>query len=66
MDKTLQLSNGLLDLSQCGILLENPGIYPRLSIAEYLQFFAAFYAMKNSEVKSQMTHLASALGLGNL
>ena len=62
----LQLSNGLLDLSQCGILLENPGIYPRLSIAEYLQFFAAFYAMKNSEVKSQMTHLASALGLVNL
>ena len=51
-------ANGFLDPLACGILLENPGIYPRLSIAEYLQFFAAFYAMKNSEVKSQMTHLA--------
>ncbi len=41
--------DGKLDLSKCGVLLENPGIYPKLSIEEYLKFFAAFYVVRDAE-----------------
>jgi ABC-2 type transport system ATP-binding protein len=54
-------SEGFLDLSKCGILLENPGTYPKLSIAEYLQFFASFYDVK--DVHSQIEKLAKRLEL---
>ena len=50
-----------LDLSRCGILLENPGAYPRLSIAEYLKFFADFYLTKN--VSRKISVLAEKLEL---
>lgn len=39
--------NGFLDPLACGILLENPGIYPKLSIAEYVDYFVGFYAARN-------------------
>ncbi|MBP5247284.1 MAG: ABC transporter ATP-binding protein [Fibrobacter sp.] len=52
---------GTLDLSKCGILLENPGTYPRLSIAEYLKFFASFYDVK--DVDLQIEKLAKRLEL---
>ncbi|MDY5028418.1 ABC transporter ATP-binding protein [Hallerella succinigenes] len=54
-------SDGGLDLSKCGILLENPGTYPKLSIAEYLKFFASFYNVK--DVDSRIETLAQKLEL---
>lgn len=30
----------------CGILLENPGVYSKLSIAEYVDYFVGFYAAR--------------------
>lgn len=38
--------NGFLDPLACGILLENPGVYPKLSIAEYVDYFVGFYAAR--------------------
>jgi ABC-2 type transport system ATP-binding protein len=34
-----------------GVLIENPGVYGRLSIIEYLRFFASFYEVKNPDQK---------------
>ena len=45
--ENLRGKNGFLDAKACGILLENPGIYPKLSIAEYVDYFVGFYAMQN-------------------
>lgn len=53
-----------LDLSHCGILLESPGIYPKLSIEEYLRFFAEFYTTKN--VIGRISELANRLELPSL
>jgi len=44
----LRGKNGFLNPLACGILLENPGIYPKLSIAEYVDYFVGFYAARNS------------------
>ncbi|SHM81987.1 ABC-2 type transport system ATP-binding protein/branched-chain amino acid transport system ATP-binding protein [Fibrobacter sp. UWR3] len=35
-----------LDPLACGILLENPGVYPKLSINEYVDYFVGFYAAR--------------------
>lgn len=35
-----------LDPIACGILLENPGVYPKLSINEYVDYFVGFYAAR--------------------
>lgn len=56
--------DGLLDLSKCGILLENPGIYPKLSIEEYLGFFAGFYP--ESGARDRAKDLCKTLGLLDL
>ena len=53
-----------LDLSRCGILLESPGVYPKLSIEEYLRFFAAFYTTEN--VTERIFELAKRLELPKL
>ena len=45
----LRGKNGFLDPRACGILLENPGIYPKLAIAEYVDYFVGFYAARNPE-----------------
>ena len=45
----LRGKNGFLDAKACGILLENPGIYPKLSIAEYVDYFVGFYVARNPE-----------------
>lgn len=45
--ENLRGKNGFLDPHACGILLENPGVYPKLSIAEYVDYFVGFYAMQN-------------------
>ena len=36
-------SAGFLNAEKYGVLLENPGVYPKLSIKEYLQYFTGFY-----------------------
>lgn len=38
-------SHGFLKSSSYGVLLENPGLYPKLSIEEYLSYFAGFYGL---------------------
>ena len=54
---------GVLDSHRYGVLLENPGIYPKLSIEEYLTFFAAFYDVKN--VGERIAELSRELELPN-
>ena len=59
---------GFLDTVACGILLENPGIYPKLSIAEYVDYFVGFYAARNPGWDSRASSarvraLAQKLGL---
>lgn len=46
-------TNGFLNPLACGILLENPGIYPKLSIAEYIDYFVGFYAAQNASWNEQ-------------
>ena len=38
-------ADGFLNARCYGVLLENPGVYPKLSIEEYLSYFAGFYGM---------------------
>lgn len=42
---TINGAPGFLKASDYGVLLENPGVYPKLSIEEYLSYFACFYGM---------------------
>ena len=39
-------TQSFLDPLACGILLENPGIYPKLSVSEYVDYFMGFYAAR--------------------
>lgn len=43
IDESLRNSAGFLNAEKYGVLLENPGVYPKLSIKEYLQYFTSFY-----------------------
>ena len=66
----LRGKNGFLDPLACGILLENPGIYPKLSIAEYVDYFVGFYAACNSAwnetaARERIESLAKKLELPN-
>ena len=66
----LRGKNGFLDPCACGILLENPGIYPKLSIAEYVDYFVGFYAARNPEwnesaARERIESLAKKLELPN-
>ena len=67
----LRGKNGFLDPCACGILLENPGVYPKLSIAEYVDYFVGFYAAHNpkwneSAARERITTLAKKLELPSL
>jgi len=55
--------NGFLDPKVYGVLLENPGVYPRLSIEEYVKYFAGFYECGISRVCERMSKFAKALEL---
>lgn len=66
--ETVRDSNGFLNPLSCGILLENPGIYPKLSIAEYVDYFVGFYAARmvawnEREVRERIAMLAKKLEL---
>jgi ABC-2 type transport system ATP-binding protein len=63
--------NGFLDPLACGILLENPGIYPKLSIAEYIDYFVGFFAARSASwneavVRERIASLAKKLDLPSL
>ena len=67
----LRGKNGFLDPCACGILLENPGVYPKLSIAEYVDYFVGFYAARNpawneSAARERIATLAKKLELPSL
>ena len=61
-------SNAFLDPLACGILLENPGIYPKLSINEYVDYFVGFYAARiptwnKTEARERIARIAKSLEL---
>ncbi len=61
-------SNAFLDPVACGILLENPGIYPKLSINEYVDYFVGFYAARiptwnEAEARERIERIAKSLEL---
>lgn len=61
-------SNAFLDPIACGILLENPGIYPKLSINEYVDYFMGFYAARiptwnTTEARERIERIAKSLEL---
>lgn len=64
--------NGFLNPENYGVLLENPGIYPKLSVAEYLDYFAGFYGFgefgssKQKMIRDRMETLAKKLELPSL
>ena len=69
--ENLRGKNGFLDPCACGILLENPGIYPKLSIAEYVDYFVRFYAARNptwneSAARERIASLVKKLELPSL
>lgn len=45
--------NGFLNPECYGVLLENPGIYPKLSIQEYVEYFLGFYGFGDSAYKKK-------------
>ena len=45
IDKELRNDAGFLDSKKYGVLLENPGVYSKLTIEEYLQFFSGFFGL---------------------
>ena len=49
IDESLRNSAGFLNAEKYGVLLENPGVYPKLSIKEYLQYFTGFYGFGAEE-----------------
>ena len=57
-----------LDPLACGILLENPGVYPKLSINEYVDYFVGLYAASipgcnAHEARDRIARLAKSLEL---
>ena len=61
-------TNAFLDPLACGILLENPGVYPKLSINEYVDYFVGFYAARiptwnETEARERIARIAKSLEL---
>lgn len=66
--ESLRGANGFLDMTACGVLLENPGVYQKLSIAEYVDYFVGFYAARipswnESAARERIATLAQKLEL---
>lgn len=59
-------TNGFLDPKSYGILLENPGAYPKLSIEEYVNYFGGFYGIGASDLRTRITALSKSLELPDL
>lgn len=54
---------GFLDSKKYGVLLENPGVYGKLSVEEYLSYFGGFYGMSSTQVKDRYQLLSKNLEL---
>lgn len=66
--ESLRGANGFLDMTACGVLLENPGVYQKLSVAEYVDYFVGFYAARipswnESAARERIATLAQKLEL---
>jgi len=57
-------AHGLLDPQRFGMLIENPGVYNRLSVDEYLRFFGSFYQI--ADLQERIAFLAHRLDFGSL
>lgn len=72
IDESLRNGAGFLDSRKFGVLLENPGIYPKLSVEEYLSYFAGFYGMGENAcmpggaARERVEALAAQLELSDL
>ena len=53
---------GFLDSRVYGVLLENPGVYQRLTVAEYLCFFAGFYNVTHDEALLRSRDVLEKIG----
>ena len=69
IEDSLRNSAGFLNAEKYGVLLENPGVYPKLSIEEYLKYFTGFYGygkedwLKGGSVYERYMALADRLKL---
>jgi len=69
IDESFRNSKGFLNSQKYGVLLENPGVYPKLSIKEYLQYFSGFYGYgadawnENGAIYKRCKSLAERLNL---
>ena len=69
IDESLRNPAGFLSAEKYGVLLENPGVYPKLSIKEYLQYFTGFYGYggdawrEKGEIFERCKFLAERLNL---
>ena len=52
---------GFLDARAYGVLLENPGIYSRLTVAEYLCYFAGLYGVELDETLGRCADVLNRL-----
>ena len=72
IDESLRNSAGFLNSEKYGVLLENPGVYPKLSIKEYLQYFSGFYGYganawnENDAISRRCSFFAERLNLPSL
>ncbi|HUU28500.1 MAG TPA: ABC transporter ATP-binding protein [archaeon] len=57
------MSQGHLVRAQCGALLENPGLYERLSAEENLEFYGRIYRLSKADCLERTEELLSHLGL---
>ena len=53
---------GFLDSRVYGVLLENPGIYQRLTVSEYLCYFAGFYGVVRDEALDRSNDVLKKIG----
>ena len=72
IDESLRNSAGFLNSEKYGVLLENPGVYLKLSIKEYLQYFMGFYGFgekdwnENGAISRRCSFFAERLNLPSL
>jgi ABC-2 type transport system ATP-binding protein len=72
IEDSLRNSAGFLDPEKYGVLLENPGVYPKLSIEEYLRYFTGFYGFgddawrEDGEIYKRCKSFAERLHLPSL
>ena len=60
---SLQNEKGFLNSNVYGVLLENPGVYPKLTIQEYVSYFGGFYGVCGAELRERAMVLSKALEL---